>query len=154
LHSAEFVKGCQASHIVQIAVDAEVSRVEALLHRKTGVKAANILSKVKVVMWNKVGIIRDAEKLQSAHKEIKQLQNEAQLLYAEDIAEQQACLEVQDMLRTAEVIILAAIERKESRGAHYRSDYPQLDAEWKKNIRVYKDIEGKLVIRSVSLVKE
>lgn len=154
LHSAEYVKSCQTAQIVQSAVDAEVDRMEALLHKVVGVRATNILSKVKAVMWNNVGIIRDAEKLRIAQKAIKQLQDEAQLLYAEDIAEQQACLEVQDMLRTAEIIILAALERKESRGAHYRSDYSQLNQEWEKNIRVHKDSEGKLVTRFVSLVKE
>jgi succinate dehydrogenase/fumarate reductase flavoprotein subunit len=154
LHSADYVKSRQAAQNAQSAVDAEVDRVEILLHRKAGVRATDILSRVKAVMWDNVGIIRDAEKLLSAQKEIKQLQDEAQVLYAGDIAEQQACLEVQDMLRTAEVITMAALERKESRGAHYRSDYPQLEREWEKNIRVHKDREGKLVTRFVSLVKE
>jgi len=76
------------------------------------------------------------------------------LLVAEDKSQVQACLEIQDMLKTAEVIVLAALERKESRGAHYRSDYPTMDTGWEKNIRIYKDNEGKLVTRVVPPVKE
>ena len=105
-------------------------------------------------MWNNVGIIRDAEKLLIAQQEIKRLQDESHALYAEETAQQQACLEVQDMLKTAEVIILSALERKESRGAHYRADYPQMKTEWEKNIRVYKDNEGKLITKIISPVKE
>ena len=105
-------------------------------------------------MWDNVGIIRDADKLLTAQQEVKKLQAETQLLAAEDKSQVQACLEIQDMLKTAEVIILAALERKESRGAHYRSDYPQLDPSWEKNIRVHKDQEGKLVTRVTTPVKE
>ena len=58
------------------------------------------------------------------------------------------------MLKTAEVIILSALERKESRGAHYRADYPQMKSEWEKNIRLFKDNEGKLITKIISPVKE
>ncbi len=154
IHSAEHIKTTQSAHITQSAIDTEIQRIESLLTKKTGAKAADMLSSIKAVMWNNVGIIRDEEKLTAAYQEIKRLQDEAQLLVAEDKSQLQACLEIQDMLKTAEVIVLAALERKESRGAHYRSDYPKMDAAWEKNIRIYKDNEGKLVIRVVPLVKE
>ncbi len=73
---------------------------------------------------------------------------------AADEQQVQACLEVQDMLKTAEVIILAAQERKESRGAHYRADYPQMDQAWVKNIRIRKDKHGNLVVRVTDPVKD
>jgi fumarate reductase (CoM/CoB) subunit A len=154
LHSAEYVKSRQPSLIAQQTIDAEVNRVEAICQRKAGVRASDILGSIKAIMWNNVGIIRDAEKLVIAQKEIKKLQDEAQSLVAEDRSQVQSCLEVQDMLKTAEVIILSALERKESRGAHYRSDYPQMVPAWVKNIRVHKNQEGKLVTRVVPPVKE
>src|SRR5207302_7170932 len=101
-----------------------------------------------------VGIIRDADSLLTAQREIKQLQDEARFLLAEDKSQLQSCLETQDMLKTAEVIILAALERKESRGAHYRSDYPWLDPAWEKNIHIYKDQAGKLVPKVTPPVRE
>src|SRR5258708_5620154 len=153
LHSAEYVKSRQPSHIAQQTIDAEIKRVEAICQRKAGVRASDILNSIKAIMWNSVGIIRDAEKLVIAQKEIKKLQDEAQSLVAEDTSQVLSCLEVEDMLKTAEVIILSALERKESRGAHYRSDYPQMDPAWEKNIRVYKNQEGKLVTTVVSPVK-
>ena len=89
-----------------------------------------------------------------AQQEVKKLQDEAQSLSAEDKSQLQSCLEIQDMLKTAEVIILAALERKESRGAHYRSDYPHMDPAWEKNIRVSKDQAGKLVTKVTPPVRE
>jgi succinate dehydrogenase / fumarate reductase, flavoprotein subunit len=154
LRTAEYAKSYPAPQIMQVVVDKEVDRVETFLHRKSGVRASTILNKIKTVMWNNVGIIRDTEKLLIAQQEIKRLQDESHALYAEETAQQQACLEVQDMLKTAEVIILSALERKESRGAHYRADYPQMKTEWEKNIRVYKDNEGKLITKIISPVNE
>jgi len=153
LHAAEFVKSCRSSHIAQQTVDTEADRVEAFRLRKDGVRASDILNSIKAIMWRNVGIIRDAEKLLIAQQTIKKLQDEAQSLVAEDKSLIQSCLEVQDMLKTAEVIILSALARKESRGAHYRSDYPELDPAWEKNIRVCKNQEGKLVTKVVSPVK-
>src|SRR6266480_5106082 len=152
--AAEYSKNSQFLNIAQQVLDAEVSRAEAFLQRKTGLKAADILSEIKAIMWNNVGIIRDVEKLMLAQQEIKKLQDEAHSLFAEDKSQGQSCLEIQDMLKTAEVIILAALERKESRGAHYRSDYPQLDPAWEKNIRIRKDQEGKLVTKVTPPVRE
>ena len=44
-------------------------------------------------------------------------------------------LELQFMLDNAECIVMGAIERKESRGAQYRTDYPERnDADWLKHI--------------------
>ncbi len=154
LHAADYVKDARSPQITREAIEAEIDRIEAFLHRKTGVQAAELLGRIKSIMWTNVGIIRDADKLLTAHKVIKQLQHEAQFLAAEHKSQLQSCLEVHDMLSTAEVIILAALERKESRGAHYRSDYPQMDPTWEKNIRISKDKEGELVTRVVPPIKD
>jgi succinate dehydrogenase / fumarate reductase flavoprotein subunit len=47
------------------------------------------------------------------------------------------------MLDTAKTIVMSAIERKESRGAQFRDDYPERnDAEWLKHIDVTLDADG------------
>ena len=45
-----------------------------------------------------------------------------------------AALNIKSMLVASEMILLSAINRKESRGAHYRTDYPYKSSDWKKNI--------------------
>ena len=54
-----------------------------------------------------------------------------------------AALEVGYMLDCAEMTIVSAIERKESRGAQFRLDYPERDdEEWLKHINVTRDDDG------------
>ncbi|HZO70917.1 MAG TPA: FAD-binding protein [Ktedonobacteraceae bacterium] len=154
IRAAEYVKQNLPVQIDPQIIGAEVRHIEAFRQRQNGPAPADMLGRIKAVMWNDVGIIRDAAHLENALREIKQLQVESQHLVAADEQQVQACLEIQDMLKTAEVIILAALERKESRGAHYRADYPQMDQAWVKNIRIRKDKQGKLVVRVTDPVKD
>jgi len=139
--------------IEQQLIDEGLSYVESFLRRGDGVKPITVFGKIKDVMWNYVGIIRDEEKLHHALMEINRLEQEVSLLFAENVKELQSCLEIHDMLEVAETIILAALERKESRGAHYRSDYPQMDPAWERNIRIHKHADGRLVTEIVPIVK-
>jgi len=82
--------------------------------------------KLKDIMWNYVGIIRSEESLLKAKKEVEKLQSE--------FKRRRKCLnqneyEYRNMLTVATLIINSALRRKESRGAHCRSDYPQTDKE-------------------------
>ena len=78
--------------------------------------------KLKEIMWNNVGIIRSNTSLEKAKKEVEKLQR--------DFKRRRKCLnqgeyEYRNMLTVASLIIQGAIERKESRGAHCRSDFTQ-----------------------------
>jgi succinate dehydrogenase/fumarate reductase flavoprotein subunit len=153
IRSAAFVTDQQAISIEQAAIDAEVARIETFLQRSDGGKPSELLSEVKWLMWDYVGLIRDAEKLQIAAGKIKELQEKASNLAATSLAELQACLELQEMVQTAEAIIVPALLRTESRGAHYRSDFPQMDPVWVKNIRIWRDASGELATEIVEVTQ-
>jgi succinate dehydrogenase / fumarate reductase, flavoprotein subunit len=153
LRASAYVKDMANVQLDEALVDASVRDIDVFLHRQDGAKPGEMLGRIKDVMWNDVGIVRDAEKLQRARASIVQLRQQARNLAAKDVHELQSCLEIQDMLKTAEAIIVCALERTESRGAHYRSDYPQMDPAWEKNIYIRRDEQGKLVTRVVPPVK-
>ncbi len=97
-----------------------------------------ILNKIKKVMWEKVGLIRNRETLHSALNDIKDLEQTIQgygnIRY------------LVDLLYLSKGVILSALMREESRGTHYRSDFPKEKEEFKKHTKVYKDFEIKLEV--------
>ena len=85
---------------------------------------------IKRTMWNKVGIIRSKGSLSKALEELSTI--EKKLGREAGSADEQ---EVLNMLSVANLISRAALDRTESRGAHYRQDYPeQDDKNWKKHL--------------------
>jgi len=60
-----------------------------------------------------------------------------------------SALEVPSLLSTAELMLTGAIQRKESRGAFFRADYPDTDNENFLTNFVYKNIDGKTVLDAV-----
>ena len=110
-------------------------------------------------MNHNAGIIREETRLQNGLKKILELKKE---FYSKDnilkefkIENEEVVLtlEVKSSLVVSEAIIRSALIRQESRGAHYRSDFPQLDDEkWKVNI--YCRAEGKEMVLFQENVKE
>lgn len=86
---------------------------------------------LRETMTKYVGIIRNAEGLYTALKTVMQIKDRT--VDCENVSIYDYILQNDIML--AEVIIMSAIERRESRGAHYREDYPKTnDLRWRKNI--------------------
>ncbi len=85
---------------------------------------------IKSAMWSGTGSIRSRESLEEALNKLAKVEN--QLAFAPASAGE---LELKNMLLVAKLITRAALDRTESRGAHYRTDYPQKDdANWRKHL--------------------
>ena len=115
-------------------------------------------NKIQDLMEQYVGIIRDNARLQKGLKQLLEL-NEA--FYSEDniltdfqiddgkynIENIILTLEVKSSLIVCEAIIRSALMRQESRGAHFRSDFPNTDNEkWMKNIYCKKNEESEMLL--------
>ena len=88
---------------------------------------AGIRESIRSLMWEKVGIIRSAEMLQEA---LDYLQK-----YTDLQPTTRSGFELQNMLALSRLITDGALVRQESRGAHYRSDYPNRDdLHWHRHI--------------------
>jgi fumarate reductase (CoM/CoB) subunit A len=97
-----------------------------------------IKKELQEVMWKNVAIIRDEDGLKTAIAKIKELKEMLGDLKVFNIGaynkDLQDALEVMNMLEVAQLTAESALIREESRGAHYRSDYPETREEWKKSI--------------------
>lgn len=81
--------------------------------------STSVKKRVKRVMWEKVGILRDAKSLKGALREFEQIEK-ANLSNAS-----------RNFVTLAILVTKAALWREESRGGHFRSDFPEPRDEWR-----------------------
>jgi succinate dehydrogenase/fumarate reductase flavoprotein subunit len=108
---------------------------------------AALVVELQALMADHVGPFRTEAKLRLALLRLEQMQGELGALPAGGDAHYNMVrldwLDLRNMLLVAQCVVLAALERKESRGAHQREDYPGLLPEWELN-QVLSCREGKL----------
>jgi fumarate reductase (CoM/CoB) subunit A len=121
-------------------VKAEYERVYGLLGAKGDVKPFAVKIRIKRIMQDRVGLIRSREGLKQALKEIASIKEaltnvSVPLTTMRHNMDWIDVLEAHNMVRVAEVITRAALMREETRGAHFREEYPEKDDEnWLKHI--------------------
>ena len=118
-------------------VKEEASRIEGLI-KKGSIKPQEFKNNIKKLMWEKVAIVREEKTLNEALKQLQEMQNDLSELDVGDNKQYNVdlmtALEVINMVEICILTVKSAILRRESRGAHFRSDFPETRDEWKKSI--------------------
>jgi succinate dehydrogenase / fumarate reductase flavoprotein subunit len=111
-----------------------------------------VQSDLQGMMQDLVGIVRNETDMLRAWEELKTLKERADMVHVTGNREfnpgWHTVLDLQNILTVSEAITLAALERKESLGAHFREDYPQKDEKSGKfNIVIRKGEEGRMELK-------
>lgn len=119
--------------------------------RKTSVNPYAVQNTLKELMQEQVGIVRQEQELLGAIERIRELRAESEQSGVDGNREYNAgwhtALDLNNQLTVAEMVARAAQERKESRGAHFRDDYPNKDPKFGDiNFIVRKGPEGAMQI--------
>jgi succinate dehydrogenase / fumarate reductase flavoprotein subunit len=110
----------------------ESRRIETKLRREGGERQSTMREDLKQVMWDCFGIFRNEESMEKGMARIREIQSRIGSVSIDDKARcfNQALVEVMElegMVRIAESVGLSALYRRESRGSHFRTDFPNRD---------------------------
>jgi succinate dehydrogenase/fumarate reductase flavoprotein subunit len=75
--------------------------------------------------WRDLVVVRSREKLEHMEKSIKELSSELLNTIPSEVSEIRSRFEVSALLDVARIMVCAASLREESRGSHYREDFPE-----------------------------
>ncbi len=123
-------------------LDTERHIADIISRDSGGRRVASVKAELGDAMNDHVAVFRDADGLAQAHEIVRRLKEEATKATVDDrgkIFNQDVlgAIELGYMLDVAETIVVAAQERKESRGAQFRTDFPERnDGEWLKHVDI------------------
>lgn len=132
LAAAAYASTSGVSEVTAADLQKEVARFHDLWQRKEGESPRSLRTELQQTMDRLVGIYRTPEELFTALRGVRDLQERYRTVHVVDTSptyniDLTDALEVGHLLDLAEVIVVGAIARAESRGAHARVDYPARD---------------------------
>ncbi len=149
--AATYAHDLPGQHRSNIVIKAANADLDELI--RPGTEIARPLQRaVRDAMWQYCGVVRSEDRLQAGLAKLLEIKQAAQDLdvrpSAEGYQDLALALDLRAALAAAEATTRGAIERRESRGAHQRSDYPEIDPALTVNFVVQLDGDGNQVISS------
>lgn len=144
-HIRETFKNLSKGKIPKTRIDNIKAFLEFLRNNKGEENIANLRQELQTTMMDHCSVFRTEQGLKKAIKTIKELKERFKKISLKDksfIFNQEliGAFELYHMLNLAEVMAYSALVRTESRGAHYREDYPQRDDKnWLKHTFAFKE---------------
>jgi succinate dehydrogenase/fumarate reductase flavoprotein subunit len=144
---AAYIAGHNTPEVADAQVHAVIARIMAPFDRPSGEDVYILRDDLKALMWEKAGLVRNASDLESAQNALAILRERAQHVRVSGSprlnAEWQEWLNLDSLLTVSNMIVASALQRKESRGAHLSSDYPEADnSHYLQNIYLQRQGEG------------
>jgi succinate dehydrogenase / fumarate reductase, flavoprotein subunit len=140
-HAARHAKTMAMPSPSQSLLDDENRALDEVVHRgRTGRRVSEVKAELGATMDKYAAVFRDDDGLKQALEIVRRLKEEAKTVAIDDkgtVFNQDllGAVELGFMLDNAECVVIGAIERTESRGAQFRTDFPERnDDEWLKHI--------------------
>jgi len=148
-HAAARARSIAMPSVADTQLRRDTEMIEQIIARpRVGRRISEIKEELGITMNQHVAVFRDEQGLSSAREVVVRLKEEASSAYIDDrgtVFNQDVlgAIELGYMLDAAETMVVAALERKESRGAQFRTDFPERDdAEWLKHIDINRGADG------------
>jgi len=145
--------------LLEEALD-QKSRIEGWRRKDSGIKVHRLLDRVNNIMSDRFGVFRNKKDLAEALEEISIAREDYRNVYisGDCLRYSQALvniIEFESMLDLAEVITRGALNREETRGSHFRNDFPQRDdKKWLKHTLVtFEDEKPQISYKDVQIDK-
>jgi succinate dehydrogenase / fumarate reductase flavoprotein subunit len=152
-HAASFVRAQGPGSIDESEVEAAIREALAPFERKgQGDNPYRIQSDLQRTMQDLVGIVRTGAEMERALAELSELGARARRVAVPGNREYNpgwhTALDLASMLLVSEVVTRSALERRESRGAHFREDFPAKDEAFARvNVVVHRGPSGEPIVR-------
>ncbi len=146
--AAEYVRQVKPRALSDAALRTEEARIRRLLSQHGAERAWQVREELGRVMSQNLGIFRTRQSMLEAWDKVRELKLRASRVYVQDKGrifntDLIQALELESLVEIAETIVAGAVAREESRGAHYRSDFPKRDdVNWLKHTLAYRTPAG------------
>jgi succinate dehydrogenase / fumarate reductase flavoprotein subunit len=132
ISAAEYAIGASWVDLPEGAQDDTVAELEDMRTRPDGERIADIRRELQQTMDTNAQVFRTAESLRTALADVRRLQERYSRASVQDKArafntDLLEAIELGFLLDVAEVVVVGALNRRESRGGHFREDYPDRD---------------------------
>lgn len=153
-YAAEFAKKRKNPSVNTEKIERMNREMDAPFERREGEPSFSIMSKLQETMARGGGMFREEAGLKEGLAGLEKLKKEFSRVSCSGNRMYNpgwhTAMDLRNLFIVGEAILRAALERKESRGAHTRTDYPSYDPEWAKITLQVKDAGGKMAVQKIS----
>ncbi len=128
--------GAIPDEVAETVVEPHIADLAATENRGGEHDPEALLDELRDLMWEHAGILRDEQSLQEGISRLDAIREKAADLQVGGPTDRsfELAVDLGFSLTVAEAVLRGASERTESRGAHYRTDCPDSDGEWRQNV--------------------
>lgn len=130
--AAGFVRDNQPVDINDNLLAGEEKELKSFFNDQGDFSLPALKKQLQTLMWSNYLVVKNEYTLNQCLSGLKQIENNLEAAQVASPAELGLRLEIKNMVDTARMMCSAALLRKESRGSHYREDYPDIDANYGK----------------------